>query len=168
METNEPTANGTETEPTSSSDAAPVQEAVSEKGRRPLQAILEDLQKPIKRRHLETKMKGGQELTFCPWYRTKRYLDHYTRGHWSKDIEMHTTDRRIFVTVTLTIYASDATVTRSATGTEQLYKTGSNGDVKEIAYGDPSSNAESMAFRRACAMFGLGLDLYEGDVPSEQ
>jgi len=31
---------------------------------------------------------------------------------------------------------------------------------REIAYGDPSSNAESMAFRRACAKFGLGLYLY--------
>jgi hypothetical protein len=37
-----------------------------------------------------------------------------------------------------------------------------DGQAQEIAYGDPSSNAESMAFRRACANFGLGLDLYEG------
>lgn len=161
-------------------DAGPNKETFSEKGtipdtraaveegsgsdedRRPLHAILEDLQKPIKSRHLETKTKGGETLTFCPWYRTKRYLDHYTGGHWSKDIDLYTTDRRVFVTVRITIYASDQTATRSATGTEKLYKTSSNGEVKEIAYGDPSSNAESMAFRRACAMFGLGLDLYEG------
>ncbi|QYO62305.1 hypothetical protein [Leptolyngbya sp. 7M] len=33
-------------------------------------------------------------------------------------------------------------------------------DEVELAYGDPSSNAESMAFRRAAARFGLGLYLY--------
>jgi hypothetical protein len=33
-------------------------------------------------------------------------------------------------------------------------------DPVELAYGDPSSNAESMAFRRAAARFGLGLYLY--------
>jgi len=33
----------------------------------------------------------------------------------------------------------------------------------ELAYGDPSSNAESMAFRQATAKFGLGLYLYEKD-----
>jgi len=31
------------------------------------------------------------------------------------------------------------------------------------SYGDPQSNAESMAFRRAAARFGLGLHLYEGE-----
>jgi hypothetical protein len=131
--------------------------------RRPLCAILEDLEKPIKPRHLETKRKGGDELTYCPWYRVKRYLDHYTNGHWSKDVELHTTDRRIFVTVTIAIHAADQTATRSATGTELLYEVDEEtGEVSEIAYGDPSSNAESMAFRRACAQFGLGLGLYEG------
>lgn len=33
-------------------------------------------------------------------------------------------------------------------------------EPKELAYGDPSSNAESMAFRRAAARFGLGLYFY--------
>jgi len=131
--------------------------------RRSLEEILADLEKPIKPRHLETKRKGGDELTYCPWYRTKRYLDHYTNGHWSKDVKLHTTDRRIFVTVCITIDAADATATRSATGTELLYEVDEDtGELSEIPYGDPSSNAESMAFRRACANFGLGQDLYEG------
>ena len=131
--------------------------------RRPLQDILEDMRTPIRKRHLETKTKGGDELTYCPWHRVARYVDHYTNGHWSKDVDVHTTDRRIFVTVTVTIEAAGATVSRSATGTEQLHRVDEGtGEVKEIAYGDPSSNAESMAFRRACAQFGLGLGLYEG------
>jgi len=142
-------------------DGAPT--STEEETRRPLQDILGDLEKPIRKRHLETKQKGGDELTYCPWYRTKRYIDHYTNGHWSKDVELYTTDRRIFVTVAITIDAADATSRRSATGTELLYEVDEEtGEVSEIAYGDPSSNAESMAFRRACAQFGLGLGLYEG------
>lgn len=135
----------------------------AETTRRPLQAILEDFQKPIKPRHLETKRRGGDELTYCPRHRVARYVEHYTRGHWSKDLGVWTTERRIFVKATLTIEAADATVSRSATGTERMYEVDEEtGEMKEIPYGDPSSNAESMAFRRAAANFGLGLDLYEG------
>jgi hypothetical protein len=131
--------------------------------RRPLEAILEDFRQPIKPRHLETKRRGGDELTFCPWHRVARYVEHYTRGHWSKDLGIWTTERRIFVRATITIDAADATVSRSATGTEVMYEVDEDtGEMKEVAYGDPSSNAESMAFRRAAANFGLGLDLYEG------
>jgi len=138
-------------------------EAAAQSTRRPLQDILEDMQQPIRKRHLETKRKGGDELTYCPWHRVARYVEHYTRGYWSKDLDVWTTDHRIFVRVTVTIDAADATVSRSATGTEKLQKIDSEtGEVKDIAYGDPSSNAESMAFRRACAQFGLGLGLYEG------
>ncbi len=36
-------------------------------------------------------------------------------------------------------------------------------ETVELAYGDPSSNAESMAFRRAAAKFGLGLYFYSKD-----
>ncbi|MGC9506191.1 hypothetical protein [Baaleninema sp.] len=47
---------------------------------------------------------------------------------------------------------ADGMVVRHATGTEELNCN---------SYGDPSSNAESMAFRRAAAKFGLGLYLYQ-------
>ena len=120
------------------------------------------MQKPIRPRHLETKTRGGAELTFIPWYRAVMYVEHYTNGHWSKEVvDVSTTDRRIFITVRVTIHGRDGSLSRMATGTEKLYKV-EDGQAKEIAYGDPSSNAESMAFRRACANFGLGLDLYEG------
>jgi len=66
---------------------------------------------------------------------------------------MHTTNR-IFLTARITIHAAEGTFSREATGTE-LLNCGS--------YGDPSSNAESMALRRA-AKLGLGLYLYEKDL----
>ena len=91
---------------------------------------------------------------------------------------MHTTRDRLFVTYRLIIHAEEGTFTREATGTELLKEDKpikQNGRVLrdeygnavtrrvELAYGDPSSNAESMAFRRAAAKFGLGLHLYEKD-----
>ncbi|QXD15795.1 hypothetical protein GQ464_002270 [Rhodocaloribacter litoris] len=124
-----------------------------ESGPRPLADILKDLARPIPARHLREKKQGGAVLTFCPWYRTQKILDHYTRGHWESRVTgITTSDERVFVTVRVTIHAAEGSFSREATGTERL---------SVNAYGDPSSNAESMAFRRACAKFGLGLHLYE-------
>lgn len=36
--------------------------------------------------------------------------------------------------------------------------------VADTNYGDPIQKAEAMAFRRACARFGLGLHLYHEDM----
>lgn len=36
--------------------------------------------------------------------------------------------------------------------------------VDDTSYGDPVQKAEAMAFRRACARFGLGLHLYHEDM----
>jgi hypothetical protein len=58
------------------------------------------------------------------------------------------------MTVQITIHAAEGDFKRDGTGLERL-------DVG--SYGDPQSNAESMAFRRAAARFGLGLHLYDGD-----
>ena len=68
---------------------------------------------------------------------------------------------RIFLTGRLTIPTAEGNVYREATGTEELKRTDrETGEPIELAYGDPSSNAESMALRRAAAKFGLGLYLY--------
>jgi len=124
-----------------------------EAGPCPLADVLADLKRPILERHLREKKQGSAVLTFCPWYRTQKILDHYTRGHWESRVAgITTSDERVFVTVRVTIHAAEGSFSREATGTELL---------SVNAYGDPSSNAESMAFRRACAKFGLGLHLYE-------
>jgi len=59
------------------------------------------------------------------------------------------------------LQTSEGIVYREATGSEELKTTTRDDEIKEIAYGDPSSNAESMAFRRSAARFGLGLYLYD-------
>lgn len=124
-------------------------------GPRPLQEILADLRKPIPTRLLETKRLGGQEITFCPWHRVQKILNHYTRGFVTYEVrERVITKEKIMLTVRVTIHAREGAFSNDGTGIEDL-------DTK--GYGDEQSNAESMAFRRACARFGLGLGLYEGD-----
>ena len=128
-------------------------------GQRPIAEILADLQKPIPKRLLEQKPATGgrnsQMLTYCPWHRVQRILNHYTGGCCSYAVRERTiTDEHVFMTVRITIHAADGDFVRDGTGLERL-------DVS--SYGDPQSNAESMAFRRAAARFGLGLHLYDGD-----
>ena len=144
------TANGT----SSTKNGADVSSAA-----RPIADILADLRKPIPKRLLEEKpasgAKGAPMLTFCPWYRVQRILNHYTGGHCSYEVrERAVTSKHILMTVRITIRAEEGAFYRDGTGLERL-------DVD--SYGDPQSNAESMAFRRAAARFGLGLHLYEGD-----
>lgn len=120
---------------------------------RPLADIIKDLQKPIPERLLESKRIQGQEIIYCPWYRVQKILDHYTGGLWEYEIVERTlTEHRIMLTVRIYIHAAEGVFYREGTGIERL-------DVE--SFGDPQSNAESMAFRRAAAKWGLGLDLYE-------
>lgn len=128
-------------------------------GKRPIAEILADLRKPIPKRLLEQKPATGgrnaQMLTYCPWHRVQRILNHYTGGLCSYTVRERTvTDTYVLMTVRITIHAEEGDFVRDGTGLERL-------DVS--SYGDPQSNAESMAFRRAAARFGLGLHLYDGE-----
>jgi hypothetical protein len=146
--------------------------------KRAIADILADLAKPVPDRFLDTRQQGGATLTYIPWYTVAKLLDYYAPGWEGTVTQMHTTRDRIFVIYRLTIHAQEGRFTREATGTELLKEDKpikQNGKVLkdeqgnaimkrvELAYGDPSSNAESMAFRRAAAKFGLGLNLYEKD-----
>ncbi len=103
---------------------------------------------------------------YLPWYTVNKILDKYAPG-WTWEIKETLLSRdRLFIVGRLTIPTSEGNVYREASGTEELKREKYNKDtnsyeMKEIAYGDPSSNAESMAFRRCAARFGLGLYLYE-------
>lgn len=131
---------------------------------------------------LSSRRQGGQNLKFMPWYVANKILDKYAPG-WSWEIrQLLTTPDRLFLTGRLTVPTVEGNLYREATGTEllkedkeiwlgekpnrQLLRDEYGRPVtepKELAYGDPSSNSESMAFRRAAARFGLGLYLYERD-----
>jgi hypothetical protein len=142
------------------------QQQPSRPGEWTIAQIIAMLSRPLPKSVTASRNQGGKQLTFIPWHQANRILDKYAIG-WSWTIvTMTTTDDRIFVTGRLTVPTADGDVSRDAIGTEELkeVKTDSRtGEVtiKERAYGDPSSNAESMAFRRAAARFGLGLYLYD-------
>ena len=118
---------------------------------RKIDEIVSDLSQRFPQYEFE-KPRGGTKLTFISWYNVVNILDKYAPG-WSGGVErMRMTDNRIVLTYRISIPTEEGVVSRSATGTEEL-------NVK--GYGDPSSNAESMAFRRAAAKFGVGLYLYD-------
>ena len=116
-----------------------------------IQAVLS---RPLPGGMIKVRKQGGKDLKYIPWHTVNKILDKYCPG-WSWEIKrMELSSDRVFVVGCLTIPTADGDVSRDATGTEMLQCS---------SYGDPSSNAESMAFRRAAARFGLGLYLYKKD-----
>jgi len=65
---------------------------------------------------------------------------------------MNSVGGKLILTVRLSVLCLEGTIYREATGQE---------DETLDKYGDSSSNAESMALRRASTKFGLGLYLYD-------
>jgi hypothetical protein len=130
--------------------------------------IIKALSRPLPREMLETRKQGGKQLPYIAWHTANKILDKYAPG-WSWQIQqMITTSDRIFIVGRLSVPALEGIIYREATGTEVLkeeYFDKEEGirKIRELAYGDPSSNAESMAFRRAAARFGLALYLYDKD-----
>jgi hypothetical protein len=134
--------------------------------KRPIAAILSDLSKPIPERFLESRTQGRATLTYIPWYNVCKLLDYYAPGWQGEIMHIAPVGDRLVLTYRISIFAEEGIFTREATGTEmlkELVKDKDTGELvsREIAYGDPSSNAESMALRRAAAKFGLGLYLYD-------
>ncbi len=130
-----------------------------------LSQIQEALKRELPKSYLK-RLKDKGNADYIPWYRVNKILDKYCPG-WTWEIkETLISQDRIFMIGRLTIPTSEGNIYREASGTEVLHREKYNKDtreyeIKELAYGDPSSNAESMAFRRCAARFGLGLYLYE-------
>lgn len=118
--------------------------------RRPLEAILEDLRRPIPERFIKTKSKKGVALRFVSWYDIVRILEARAPG-FEYDCSPYFGDGKTVVKATITIHGEDGSLSRSALGI-------ADSDIEN--WGDATSNASSMALRRAAAEFGLGLHLY--------
>jgi len=126
-------------------------ETVSEE-LRSIQDIVKDLSKPVAKRHLRTRKQGGKTIEYIAWHDAVKYLDHYAPG-WCYEIRrVDSIAGKLILTVRLSVPCAEGNVFREATGQE---------DELLDTYGDSSSNAESMALRRASAKFGLGLYLYD-------
>ena len=130
-----------------------------------LSQIQEALKRELPKSYLK-RLKDKGNADYIPWYRVNEILDKYCPG-WTWEIrETIVSSDRIFLIGRLTIPTSEGNIYREASGTEELKRERYNKDTGEyetleLAYGDPSSNAESMAFRRCAARFGLGLYLYQ-------
>lgn len=119
---------------------------------RSIRDIVNDLTKPVAKRHLRTRKQGGKDLNYISWHDAVKYLDHYAPG-WNYEIRsIQNIAGKLIITVRLSVPCAEGIVYREATGQE---------DEDKDNYGDSSSNAESMALRRASAKFGLGLYLYD-------
>lgn len=105
----------------------------------------------LEQRFIKTKFLKGSPIEFLSWYTLTRLMDYYAPG-WDWKITTSFDGNRVCVMGELTVKAAEGDFTRSATGNE----------FSEVEhFGDAYSNAEAMAFRRACARFGLGLALWE-------
>ncbi len=126
---------------------------------RPGEWSLSQIQEALKRILPPTMLKklpaDKGHAQYLPWWSCNKILDKYAVG-WNWEIRDTQISRdRIFIVGRLTIPTSEGLVYREASGTEELKRQAYDKKIgryteKEIAYGDPSSNAESMAFRR-CA-----------------
>ena len=119
---------------------------------RSIREIVKDLSKPIAEKHLRKRRQGGKEISYLAWHDAVKYLDHFAPG-WCYEIRsIESVAGKLIMIVRLSIPSLEGLVYREATGQE---------DETQDSYGDSSSNAESMALRRASAKFGLGLSLYD-------
>ena len=124
--------------------------------RRPLEEILEDLRKPIPDRFIKLKPQKNKKtgkttnLKFASWYDIIRILEARAPG-FEYDCSPHFDNGKTVVKATITIHGEDGSLSRSALGIA---------DSGIENWGDATSNASSMALRRAAAEFGLGLHLY--------
>ncbi|MDJ0723766.1 MAG: DUF1071 domain-containing protein [Prochloraceae cyanobacterium] len=130
---------------------------------------LAQIQTALKRKLPDSLLKelpGKFKAKYIAWHTAVEILDKYCIGwQWEIKSVTYTTDRIILVGK-LSIPTKHGLVIREATGSELLKKTSQDyntGEIKEeeIPYGDPASNAESMAFRRAASKYGLALYLYK-------
>ncbi|MEL7054277.1 MAG: DUF1071 domain-containing protein [Cyanobacteria bacterium J06588_5] len=125
-----------------------------------LRQVQQQLSKELPPEMLSTRVQQGKRIDYISWHTAIKILNKYCPG-WTWEIRnMGQSSDRIFLTGRLTIPTAEGNIYREATGTEELKRLDKHGQLVELAYGDPSSNAESMALRRAAAKFGLGLYLY--------
>ncbi|XP_076910284.1 DNA repair RAD52-like protein 1, mitochondrial [Bidens hawaiensis] len=125
---------------------------------RPISEILKELNKKVPDSLIRTRTEpDGFALRHLPWHIVNRIMNLHA-PEWSGEVRSITYSadgKYVTVTYRVTIYGTDAELYRESTGTAS---------VDGVGYGDPVQKAEAMAFRRACARFGLGLHLYHEEL----
>jgi hypothetical protein len=132
-----------------------------EVGQRTIKEIIADLSKPINEKLLKTRQQGGKDIKYVPWHTVVKMLDYRAPG-WTYEItHMIHLPGRTAMSVRITIPASMGQDAQGNNVIQYYYRDASGTEKDDTdSYGDPVSNAESMALRRAAAKFGVGLGLY--------
>ncbi|TYH83443.1 hypothetical protein ES332_D02G132500v1 [Gossypium tomentosum] len=124
---------------------------------RPLADILKELNKKVPDSLVRLRTEDGFNIKYIPWHIVNRIMNLHA-PEWSgevRNITYSADGKSVSVVYRVTLYGTDAEIYRESTGTAS---------VDDPGYGDPVQKAEAMAFRRACARFGLGLHLYHEDL----
>ncbi|XP_052191331.1 DNA repair RAD52-like protein 1, mitochondrial [Diospyros lotus] len=125
---------------------------------RPLSEILKQLNKKVPDSLVRVRTESdGFSVKYIPWHVVNRIMNLHA-PEWSGEVRSitHSADgKTVSVVYRVTLYGTDAEIYRESIGTAS---------VENGSYGDPVQKAEAMAFRRACARFGLGLHLYHEDL----
>lgn len=112
---------------------------------------LAELNRPIDPRHFRTRKQGTITLTYVPWAILAKHLHHRSPG-WCLEIQaVQQIGDSVVVTGRLSIPTTDGLLHFSAVASESL-----NGKSMAPAV----ETAASSCLRRACALSGLGLDLW--------
>jgi len=126
---------------------------------RSIRTIVTDLSRPLPAACIATKTlraKSGKsaQIAYLHWTTVAKVLDAYAPG-WQGTVErIERVGTACVITYRLTIPCLEGLIVREATGQEEEEVDG---------YGDSTSNAEAMAFKRAAAKFGVGRWLYDKD-----
>lgn len=120
---------------------------------RSIHAIITDLSRPFPE-CVATKTLKGQSISFLHWQTVARILDTYAPGWEGTVARVDQVGSKVAITYRLSIPTQEGLIHREATGQE---------DEAVDSYGDSTSNAEAMAFKRAAAKFGVGTWLYDKD-----
>ena len=113
---------------------------------------LAELNRPIDPRHFKTRKQGNTTLTYVPWATLAKHLHHRCPG-WCFEIQsVQEVGGSVVVTGRLSIPTTDGLLHYSAVASEPL------GSASKAP---PAEVSASSCLRRACALAGLGLTLWE-------
>ena len=132
---------------TRNGSTAPVAQFVQ----RNTEETLAELHRPIDPRHFKTRKQGNTTLTYVPWATLCKHLHHRCPGFCFEIQSVQEVGGSVVVTGRLTIPTTDGLLHYSALSSAKL-ESGSMASPAEVS--------ASSCLRSACALAGLGLELW--------
>jgi hypothetical protein len=113
---------------------------------------LRNIARPVPASLVSERSLDGRRIHYLRWYDAADLMDERAPS-WTYTCQVGTAAGAVYVVARVTVPTDEGPITREAIGNES---------DQVDSYGDPFSNAESMALRRAFAKLGLGRELYQG------